>query len=138
MVDVQGMIFVEQNTRMMKKRLPSVLFLIFAGLLVSSCATNSTLTIQPREEFILGEFQNSRFSAEVTNLSGEEITVSIIDTASGEQVQGFGLPGRNSARITVSKQETVVFTNLSDETVRVRARLGRTVEGMRFQTVPGD
>lgn len=129
------MTLVEQNTPMMKRQLTAVLLVTLAGLLVSSCATNSTLTIQPGEEFVLGEYQNSRFSAEVTNLSGEEIMVSIIDTASGTQVQGFGLPGRNSARITVSKQETVVFRNFSDETVRVRARLGRTVEGMRFQGV---
>jgi len=83
----------------------------------------------------LGEYANHRFSAKVSNLSRDQVDVVIIDTDTKEQTQGFGLPGRNSARINVSKNETVIFRNSNDSKVKVKAKLSRGVEGMRYQPV---
>jgi hypothetical protein len=127
-------IYLTQKILLMKKGIKMIALLVSIAFVLSSCAVNSTLTIQPNEEFVLGEYQNTRFSAKVSNLSKEEVKVSIIDTESKKQTQGFGLPGKNNARINVSRSETVVFKNFSDKTVKVKARISRNVKGMRFQS----
>lgn len=119
----------------MKKVLKSIMFLMVTMLIMSSCAVKSTVSIRPQEEFVLGEYQNTRFNAKVTNLSTKEVKVVILNTLSGEQTQGFGLAAKDTAQIYVSKEETVIFKNASEEQVRVKVRLGRDVEGMRYQPV---
>jgi hypothetical protein len=119
----------------MKKVLKSIMSLLVIMLMVSSCAVKSTVSIQPKEEFVLGEYQNTRFSAKVTNLSTKEVKVVILNTISGKQTQGFGLAARSTAQIYVSKKETVIFKNASEEQVKVKVRLGRDVQGMRYQPV---
>lgn len=119
----------------MKKILKSIMFLVLTMFMVSSCAVKSTVSIQPKEEFVLGEYQNTRFNAKVTNLSTKEVKVVILNTISGKQTQSFGLAAKGTAQIYVSKKETVIFKNASEEQVKVKVRLGRDVEGMRYQPV---
>lgn len=119
----------------MKKVLKSIMFLMGTMLTMSSCAVKSTVSIRPQEEFVLGEYQNTRFNAKVTNLSTKEVKVVILNTLSGKQTQGFGLAARGSAQINVSKEETVIFKNANEDQVKVKVRLGRDVEGMRYQSI---
>ena len=119
----------------MKKVLKSIMFLMVTMLIMSSCAVKSTISIEPQEAFVLGEYQNTRFNAKVTNLSTKEVKVLILNTLSGKQIQGFGLAAKGAAQIYVSKEETVIFKNASEEQVSVKVRLGRAVEGMRYQPV---
>ena len=119
----------------MKKVLKSIMFLMGTMLTMSSCAVKSTVSIRPQEEFVLGEYQNTRFNAKVTNLSTKEVKVVILNTLSGKQTQGFGLAARGSAQIYVSKEETVIFKNANEDQVKVKVRLGRDVEGMRYQSI---
>ena len=119
----------------MKRVLKSIMFLMGTMLTMSSCAVKSTVSIRPQEEFVLGEYQNTRFNAKVTNLSTKEVKVVILNTLSGKQTQGFGLAARGSAQIYVSKEETVIFKNANEDQVKVKVRLGRDVEGMRYQSI---
>lgn len=119
----------------MKKVLKSIVVLMMTMLIMSSCAVKSTVSIRSQEEFVLGEYQNTRFNAKVTNLSKKEVKVVIINTQSRKQTQGFGLAAKGAAQIYVSKEETVLFKNASEEQVKVKVRLGRGVEGMRYQPV---
>lgn len=128
-------IFISNTYRVMKRVLKSIIFLLVTMLITSSCAVKSTVSIRPQEEFVLGEYQNTRFNAKVTNLSTKEVKVVILNTLSGKQTQGFGLAAKGTAQIYVSKEETVIFKNASGEQVRVKVRLGRDVEGMRYQPI---
>ncbi len=119
----------------MKKVLKSIVVLMMTMIIMSSCAVKSTVSIRPQKEFVLGEYQNTRFNAKVTNLSKQEVKVVIINTLSGKQTQGFGLAAKGTAQIYVSKEETVIFKNASEEQVKVKVRLGRDVKGMRYQPV---
>ena len=119
----------------MKRVLKSIMFLMLPMLTMSSCAVKSTVSIRPQEEFVLGEYQNTRFNAKVTNLSTKEVKVVILNTLSGKQTQGFGLAARSTAQIYVSKEETVIFKNANEDQVKVKVRLGRDVEGMRYQSI---
>ena len=119
----------------MKKVFKSIMVLMMTMPIMSSCAVKSTVSIPPQEEFVLGEYQNTRFSAIVTNLSKREVKIVIINTRSGKQTQGFGLPAKSNVQINISKEETLLFKNASKEQVKVKVRLGRDVKGMRYQPV---
>ena len=112
----------------------SFLILLFA-IIFYSCSSIATVTVPPNEQFLLGEYSDKSFSAKVTNLSRREVKVSIIDTKNREQTQGFGLPGGNHAKINVSSSEAVTFINQSNKDVKVRAKLDKNVEGMRYEKV---
>lgn len=101
----------------------------------TSCGTLATVTVGPKEKFVLGDVSNKNFSAKVTNASGKEVKISIVDSKTWGQNQGFGLPARQSAKISVSSDETVLFINDSNETVKVRTKLNKSVEGMRYESV---
>ncbi|MEM0992614.1 MAG: hypothetical protein AAGI49_06230 [Bacteroidota bacterium] len=106
-------------------------FFVFAVL--TSCSSTAGVFIEPNETFVLGEYQNTSFRAKLTNTSSEEIKISVVDTESQQQTQGFGLSGKSNAKIYVSKNETARIINPSDKHIKVKAVLSRNVEGMRYE-----
>ena len=93
----------------MKKVLKSIMGNLMIISIISSCAVKSTVSIPPQQEFVLGEYQNSQFTAKVTNLSNRDITVVINDSESGSQMQSIELTAKATTTIYVSKNETVIF-----------------------------
>ncbi len=111
----------------------------FALLLImalSSCASNSTINIPPGEEFVLGEQENSSFRLELKNLGREIIDVRAVDKTEGVQTQGFGLDGKSKARLRIRRGEMAVISNPSQEAIKVKAKMTKTVAGMRYQPIP--
>jgi len=93
----------------------------------------STVTIPPRQEFVLGEMENSSFKAKLTNKGKQEVKVKIIDTRTKEQTQSFGLIPGGEAKIRASRSETVLLINESDTEAFVRVKFNKGVKGMRYQ-----
>ncbi len=85
---------------------------------------------------MLGEGEKSSFRAELKNLSSTTLNVRTIDKITGEQTQGFGLAGRGQTQLWAGKRETVLLSNPTTRAVKVRAKLSKSVEGMRYQQVP--
>ncbi len=85
---------------------------------------------------MLGEGEKSSFRAELKNLSSTTLNVRTIDKITGEQTQGFGLAGRGQTQLWAGRRETVLLSNPTTRAVKVRAKLSKSVEGMRYQQMP--
>jgi|GEM_PF-1722495 len=109
---------------------------ILLAITLSSCASYSTIGIPAGEEFVLGERENSSFRAELKNLSSATLNVRTIDKITGEQTQGFTLTGKEQTQLRAGRRETVLLSNPTTKDVKVRARLSKSVEGMRYQQMP--
>lgn len=109
---------------------------ILLAITLSSCASHSTIGIPAGEEFVLGEGEKSSFRAELKNLSSTTLNVRTIDKITGEQTQGFGLAGKGQTQLRAGRRETVLLSNPTTRAVKVRAKLSKSVEGMRYQQMP--
>lgn len=85
---------------------------------------------------MLGEGEKSSFRAELKNLSSTTLNVRTIDKITGEQTQGFTLTGKGQTQLRAGRRETVLLSNPTTKDVKVRARLSKSVEGMRYQQMP--
>ena len=47
--------------------------------------------IPAKQEFVLGEYEDSNFTAKLTNKGKQEVKIKIVDKKTEEQTQGFGL-----------------------------------------------
>ena len=109
-------------------------FSISLAIGLSSCGTNyATVGIPAQQEFVLGEQNDRNYRVELKNLSEETVKVKAIDKESGEQTQGFGLAAKGKTTLYVDKTEKVILGNPTDEEVKVKAKLSKGVEGMRYQ-----
>ena len=113
------------------KRLIPLLFLTL--LFVTSCSTfRSGLTVPANQTFLLGEFNDKNYSAELINKSDLSVTVKAIDKNTGEVTQSFGLAPKGKTKIYISKDETVYFNNENVIDVKIDVILSQFVEGMRY------
>lgn len=110
------------------------LFLAFTVFLsLSSCSTfKSGLTIPANQTFLLGEFNDKNYSAELINKSNLTVIVKGVDKNSGEVTQSFSLAPKGRTKVYVSKDETVLFENENGVHVKVDVILSKGVEGMRY------
>ena len=113
------------------KRLIPLLFLTL--LFITSCSTfRSGLTVPANQTFLLGEFNDKNYSAELINKSDLTVTVKAIDKNTGEVTQSFGLAPKGKTKIYISKDETVYFNNENVIDVKIDVILSQFVEGMRY------
>lgn len=109
---------------------------LFAVLAFNSCYTSqATVNISAGEEFVLGELEDSNFRVKLKNLGKEIIEVKAVDNKSGERTQSFGLSGGGQAELYVRKSERVILANPSRIDGKVKARLSKSVSGMRYQPI---
>lgn len=85
---------------------------------------------------MLGEGENSSFRAELKNLSSVTLNIRTIEKSTGKQIQSFILAGRGQTQLRAGRRETVLLSNPTPRDVKVRARLSKSVEGMRYQQMP--
>jgi len=108
-----------------------LVFIFFSTL--NSCSTfKSGLTIPANQTFLLGEFNDKNYSAELTNKSNLTIIVKMADKESGEVIQSFGLTPKGKTKVYVTKVETVYFENDNGSDVRIDVVLSKGVEGMLY------
>ncbi|NRA51822.1 MAG: DoxX family protein [Phaeodactylibacter sp.] len=116
-----------------RKALVPVFGALALAISMSSCASYATVTIPAQQEFVLGEVENSNFKVKLSNLSQEEVKIRALDKESDVQTQGFGLDGKGNATLYVNRSEKVILENPNDNAIKVRAKLNKSVEGMRYQ-----
>lgn len=110
----------------------SLLFFLFF-ISLNSCSTfKSGLTIPANQTFLLGEFNDKNYTAELINRSNFTVNVKAIDKESEEVTQRFGLAPKGRTKVFISKNETVYFKNENSVDVKVDVILSRGVEGMRY------
>ena len=110
-----------------------LLFVFVAILALTSCSTfKSGLTIPANQTFLLGEFNDKNYSANLFNKSNLTVNIKAVDKKSGEVTQSFGLAPRGKTKIYISKEETVYFENENGIDVKVDVTLSKGVEGMRY------
>lgn len=100
---------------------------------LAGCAGTATVSIPAGEEFVLGEYQDAGYRVDLKNLGDQIVQIRAVDRRTGEQTQGFGLDPGGSAKLYISSREVVRFGNDSGEDAKVRARLSKNVEGMRYE-----
>ncbi len=102
-------------------------------LTLLSCSTfKSGLTIPANQTFLLGEYNDQNYSAELINRSNLTVTIKAVDKNSGEVTQSFGLAPKGKTKVYISKDETVYFENANGIDVLVDVILSKGVEGMRY------
>lgn len=108
-----------------------ILLLLFIPLTLG-CGFKSGLTIPANQTFILGEFNNKNYSAELINQSELKVMVKVIEKESGVVIRSFGLAPKERTKIYISKTNTVYFENENKVDVKVDVILSKGVEGMRY------
>lgn len=111
------------------------LFIISIALIcLTSCASNvAGVSIPARQEFVLGEFADKNYRADLNNRGKQQIRIAVLDKDTKEQTQGFGLAAGGKATVYISRDEEVHLVNESDREGKVRVTLNKDVEGMRYQ-----
>ena len=108
-----------------------ILLLLFIPLALG-CGFKSGLTIPANQTFILGEFNNKNYSADLINQSELKVMVKVIEKESGVVIRSFGLAPKERTKIYISKTNTVYFENENKVDVKVDVILSKGVEGMRY------
>ena len=110
------------------------LLIVFTILLtLNSCLTfKSGLTIPANQTFLLGEFNDKNYTAELVNKSNLTVIVKAVDKESGEVTQSFGLAPKGKTKVYISKDEIVYFENENGIDVKVDVILSKGVQGMRY------
>ena len=101
------------------------LLLLSAFLIVSCSSFKSGLTVPANQTFILGEYNDKNYSAQLKNKSNFTIVVKAIDKNSGAVTQSFGLGAKGKTKIYIDKNE-----NKTD--AKIDVILSKGVEGMRY------
>ena len=111
-----------------------LLFLFIS--IVFSCSTfKSGLTIPANQTFILGEFNDKNYSAELVNKSNLTVIVKALDKETSEIAQSFELAPNGRTKFYISKDETVYFENENEVDVKIDVILSKGVEGMRYTDI---
>ncbi len=126
-------------TKKFSLKKPLIVAMISLPVLFTATAAGyggvANVYIPARQEFVLGEFENSAFSAKLSNKGKQEVKVKIINTETKEQTQGFGLNPGGETKIYASKYETVLLINESNTEAHIKVKLNKGVEGMRYQNI---
>jgi hypothetical protein len=110
---------------------------LFSTLLLVSADFGGTANvyIPPHQEFVLGEFEDSSFTAKLINKGKQEVKIRIVTKESEEQTQELVLDSGGETKVSVSKNEKVFLINKSSTEAHLKVKLNKGVEGMRYQNV---
>ncbi|NQX77789.1 S41 family peptidase [Gilvibacter sp.] len=107
---------------------------IIIGLSLWSCSSvNSIVTIPANQQFILGELENSQFNADLENLSAEKVELLLVDNQTEQIENKIQLNGGEKRIIQVSINQKAIIKNNSDKRVKIKTKLNKSVEGMRYE-----
>ena len=109
-----------------------LILLLFIPLALGCSSFKSGLTIPANQTFLLGEFNDKNYSAELVNKSNLTVIVKALDKKTGEVTQSLELTPKGKTKVYISKDETVYFENENKVDVKVDVILTKFVEGMRY------
>ncbi|XOV66574.1 MAG: hypothetical protein ACFHU9_13180 [Fluviicola sp.] len=115
--------------------LSGVFFLLLSLTSVIPNSNKANVTIPAKQEFVLGEEQQSSYKAKLKNAGTKTIQVNVLDKITKEQKQEFELQGSQVTTVSVQKSEIVLLQNPNNEEVLVEVKLSKSVQGMRYQEV---
>ena len=123
-----------RNIWYMIKYLKTIVTGLYMFLALSTCSTvKSGLSIPAYQTFILGELNDSNYTAILKNTSEYSVLVRGIDKNSDELIQEVLLLPKQESKINIRKSETVYFINDNDIEVKIDVKLSKGVEGMRYE-----
>ena len=123
-----------RNIWYMIKNLKTIVTAFYLLLALSTCSTaKSGLSIPAYQTFILGELNDSNYTALLKNTSEYSVLVRGIDKNSDELIQEVLLLPKQESKINIRKSETVYFINDNDIEVKIDVKLSKGVEGMRYE-----
>lgn len=104
---------------------------------LNACASSAGVTIPARQQFILGEYKDAGYSANLSNQGKTTVLARVVDKQSQTVATEIELAPSASARVAVSKAQEVHLVNDNDRSgqVLVKANVAG-VEGMRYVPVP--
>ena len=110
-----------------------LIYIFWTALMITSCyAFKSGLTISAKQTFILGEFNNKNYSAELINRSELSIGFKTVDKKSWSVTQSFELEPKGKTKVFINKDEVAYFTNENEAAVKIDVILSKGVQGMRY------
>ncbi|MBD3636005.1 MAG: hypothetical protein HUJ25_01585 [Crocinitomicaceae bacterium] len=92
-------------------------------------------TIPAKQEFIIGEFQDTSYKVYVNNEAKTHIIILLVDRNTNKQTQSFRLEPTENATVFAAKFEKLIIQNHSSEEIKLKIGLNKEVEGMRYQEV---
>ncbi len=103
----------------MKKQLT---ILVASILFLSACSLFSSLTsvttIQPKQQFVLGNNEHGNFKVEAKNLSNQPVKIHFAPIDGGTHSSQIIKPNE-TASLKVDKNTALVFANPSNDTINV-------------------
>ena len=118
----------------MKSSLKIILITLCLPLFIS-CGTQSTLTIDGRQEFVLGETHNSDFKVTANNVSDKQVSIVLVDKSTNQAIKEILLKADETATVKATKGQKLLVKNNSGQQAKVNVKLNKGVEGMRFQSL---
>lgn len=122
-----------KNPTQVPNKLVTLGLLLCLILSLGACATHSTIGIPAQEEFLLGEGAKGSYQVSLQNLSDKQIFIKTKDRKNGTLLRELSLEPQEKTNIRISRQEFVVLQNVHKNAVKVKARISKSVEGMRYQ-----
>ena len=110
-----------------------MLFAFTILLTLNSCSTfKSGLTIPANQTFLLGEFNNKNYSAELVNKSNLTVIVKAVVKKTGEVTQSFGLAPKGRTKVYINKNEIFYCEDDNGTEMKVDIILSKGIEGMKY------
>ena len=120
----------------MQYLLTSFLLISFLNL---GCAQNrANVFIEPAQQFVLGEYKNDPYTANLRNAGKVSVTVEVVTKADGTVQESSELQPGQSLRRKVTPETQLHFRNTSTQKAQVVARLSENVPGMRYLELNDD
>ncbi|PPK86281.1 hypothetical protein CLV84_3204 [Neolewinella xylanilytica] len=114
------------------------LFLPILLLALASCSKSTAgLTIPARQQFVLGEYMASGYSASLTNTGSQLVTVAILEKNTRAIAQSLALAPGAAQSVFVAAGQKVVMTNAGQREAQILVVMNKGVEGMRLRSLDG-
>ena len=114
------------------------LFLSIFFLSINSCSRNTAgLVLEGKQQFLLGEYMETSYTASMRNDGPETIVVTTVDKATKVEKQRIELANEEKANLTVPPTEEARLYNFGDRVTNVYIVMDKTVKGMRMLDIDG-
>ncbi|OAV43150.1 hypothetical protein [Lewinella sp. 4G2] len=118
-----------------------LLFLfLFAALLTNNSCSRSTAGLQlaGQQQFLLGEYMETPYTASMRNDGPEAILITTVDKQTKAERQRVELAVGEKAELSVPPTEETRLYNFGDRESSIFINMNKTVEGMRMLDLDGD
>jgi hypothetical protein len=106
--------------------------------LLTACQKSTAgLTIPPRQVFVLGEYMDAGYRADIRNDGPQPVTVRLINRDSRETDRELILVSGKQETVYVGANQEVRLYNNDDRKAKLLIEMNKGVEGMRYEGMDG-